>query len=177
MTDDEKLMSLAAEGDMSAFAELVERHHRRALNIAYRFLSDADLAEDVVQDAFLKILDAADRYRPTARFLTYLYNVIWHLCIDTYRKKTPRSLDAMPVGPHTENPPDRRALEEERARAVQDAIAQLPERQRMALVLQHYDELSYEEIADSMGCSSSAVDSLLVRARRTLKTILDDKGL
>ena len=86
---DEELMTRAAGGDVDAFEQLVQRHQRSALSTARRFLGRSALAEDVVQEAFLKIFVRASDYRPTARFRTYLYNVIWHLCVDTFRRKRP----------------------------------------------------------------------------------------
>jgi len=173
-TSDEQLMLDVADGDMSAFAQLVQRHHRSALNIAYRFLSDAGRAEDIVQDAFLKILSAAERYRPTARFRTYLYNVIWHLCVDSYRKKRPQRLGETPLKADAAENPETVAMTEERAVLVRQAIQELPTRQRMALVLKHYENMSYDGIAEALGCSEGAVDSLLVRARRALQEKLKD---
>ena len=84
MTSDEDLMLQVAGGDMDAFEVLVRRHQQSSLNVAYRFLTNRTHAEDVVQDAFLKVLAAAPRYRPTAKFRTYLFSVIWHLCVDRH---------------------------------------------------------------------------------------------
>jgi RNA polymerase sigma-70 factor (ECF subfamily) len=172
MISDEELMAQAADGDPNAFATLVERHHRSAMNVAYRFLGDATLAEDVVQEAFLKILSGAGRYRPSARFSTYLYNVVWHLCVDVYRKRRPQSLEALPAQQDPAEGAESSVLSDERARLVQAAIRELPVRQRMALVLKHYENLSYEQVARALGCSAGAVESLLVRARRELRARL-----
>lgn len=172
-TSDEDLMLQAAEGDMDAFEQLVQRHQQAALNIAHRFLGRSSQAEDVAQEAFLKILAGAGRYRPTARFRTYLYNVIWHLCVDSYRRKRPLALDELaPPQDEAEGPPET-ALRGERAEQVRRAIDALPERQRMALVLKHFEEMSYEEIAEVMDCSASAVDALLSRARAALRQTLE----
>src|SRR5437016_5065560 len=86
---DEDLMVAASAGDTDAFGELVERHQGSAWNAAYRFLGDAAEAEDIAQEAFLKILDAAPRYQPSARFRTYLYRVVTRLCLDHAGKKKP----------------------------------------------------------------------------------------
>ncbi|MFO7956434.1 MAG: sigma-70 family RNA polymerase sigma factor [Candidatus Brocadiia bacterium] len=175
MTGDQELMQRAGDGDMDAFEELVRRHQQSAVSIAYHFLGDATQAEDVAQEAFLKILDAADRYEPTAAFRTYLHNVIWHLCVDIYRKKAPRTLDGLPAREDDRRGPEQVALADERSAAVEEAVRQLPSRQRMAVLLQHFEGMSYEEIAEALDCSASAVDSLLVRARRNLRDRL--KGL
>jgi RNA polymerase sigma-70 factor (ECF subfamily) len=175
MTDDEQLMMQAGEGDMDAFEELVIRHQQSALNVAYRFLGERALAEDAVQEAFLKLLASAGRYRPTARFRTFLYSVLWHVCVDFHRKKHPGPLDTAPAPEDPAPGPAQAALDGERADLVRQAVQELPARQRMALVLKHFDGMSYEEIAQMLECSPTAVDALLVRARRRLQERL--KGL
>ena len=173
MLSDEQLMMRAARGDMEAFEALVEQRQQDALNIAYRFLGDRTLAEDVVQDAFLKILAGAARYRPTARFRTYLYNVLWRLCVDIYRRRSPAQLDALEPGESDGPSPEQAALADERALLVRRAVDELPPRQRMALVLKHFEGLSYEETGRALDCSASAVDALLSRARARLKERLE----
>jgi len=171
MNQDDELMARVAEGDMDAFEELVRRHQRAALNVAYRFVNDGNMAEDIAQEAFLRILAGAARYRPSGGFRTFLYNIVWHLCIDLYRKKS-----ALPLEPRIESRtagPGETALRNERSNLVRAAIGKLPPRQRMALVLKHYEGLSYQEIARSLGCSPRAVDSLLVRAKAKLKDTLE----
>jgi RNA polymerase sigma-70 factor (ECF subfamily) len=171
---DEELMMQAAEGDMDAFEQLVQRHQRSALSTARRFLGRSALAEDVAQEAFLKILAGASRYRPTARFRTYLYNVIWHLCVDSFRRKRPLALDTLALPQEAGDAPDEAALRGERGELVRRAVDELPARQRMALVLKHFEGMSYDEIAEVMECSAGAVDSLLSRARTSLRDSLKD---
>ena len=173
MATDEKLMMRAGRGDMDAFETLVRRHQDTAVSVAYRYLGDRAQAEDIAQEAFLKILDAAERYEPTAKFTTYLYGVVWRLCVDTYRKKSPMNWDSSIPHEADADPPDARMRRRETAERVQAALAELPPRQRMALVLQHYEGMSYEEIAATMDCTTSAVAALLVRARDTLKEVLE----
>jgi RNA polymerase sigma-70 factor (ECF subfamily) len=174
MPTDEDLMLRSAEGDMDAFEQLVRRHEQTALNVAYRFLGDRDLAEDTAQEAFLKILSRAASYRPTARFSTYLYNVVWHLCVDTYRRKRAGSLEGMAELRGRGGEPISGLLADERQDRVRAAVDTLPPRQRMALVLKHFEDMSYEDIAGVLECSPAAVDSLLIRARRKLKDLLAD---
>ncbi|MBS3762467.1 MAG: sigma-70 family RNA polymerase sigma factor, partial [Planctomycetes bacterium] len=147
---------------------------KAAINVAYRMVSDPHTAQDIAQEAFLKILDNANNYRPTAKFRTYLYNVVSRLCIDHYRKR--RASPSAELAHHKDNgeSPSEAMIRNERAEKVRAALNQLPERQRTALVLQHYEDLSYEEIAEVMDCSTKAVDSLLVRARRKLEQLLAD---
>jgi len=174
MGEDEELMMRAGKGDMDAFDELVSRNQRTALSVAYRFLGRQSLAEDAVQEAFLKVLAGASRYRPTARFSTYLYGVIWHICVDFYRKKRTESLDDVPARQDPGPDPAQAALAGERADLVRQAVQELPPRQRMALVLKHFENLSYEEIGRTLECSPTAVDALLVRAKRKLQERLRD---
>jgi len=174
MAEDEELMTRAAKGDMDAFEELVSRHQQAALSVAYRFLGERALAEDAVQEAFLRILAAASRYRPSARFGTYLYSVIWHICVDISRKKRPVSLESVAPRQDPVRDPAQVAADNERAALVQKAVQELPSRQRMALVLKHFEHLSYEEIGRALECSPTAVDALLVRAKRKLQERLKD---
>ncbi|NLW49421.1 MAG: sigma-70 family RNA polymerase sigma factor [Candidatus Brocadiaceae bacterium] len=175
MASDEELMARAAEGDMDAFEEVVQRNQQLALNVAYRFLGDPVLAEDVAQDAFLKILSGATRYEPSARFRTYLYNVVWHLCVDLYRRKRPGPLESPHERAHPDPGPAQAVLAGELHELVRAAVHSLPPRQRMAIILKHFEDMSYEDIGRALGCSPTAVDALLVRAKRKLKDVLEDR--
>ena len=171
---DEQLMSAAAAGDMDAFEQLVRRHQQGAINVAFRLLGNADRAEDTAQEAFLRVLESAPRYRPTASFRTYLYRILTRLCIDQYRRRQPTTHGALDTFSNGDETALETLLRRERAGRVRQAIERLPVRQRVALVLQHYEGLSYEEIAAVMKCSTSSVDALLVRAKRKLKAWLGD---
>ena len=171
---DEQLMSAAAEGDMDAFEQLVLRHQQGAVGVAYRLLGDHHRAQDAAQEAFLRVLESAARYRPTAGFRTYLYRILTRLCIDQYRKRSAHPSDALDRVQGSGEAPPEVLLGRERAQRVHRAVEALPSRQRVALVLQHYEGMSYEEIARVMKCSARAVDALLVRARRSLKRQLQD---
>ncbi len=172
MTTDEELMTRAGRGDMGAFERLVERHQRGALKIAYHYLGRRAMAEDVVQDAFLRILERAGSYRPTASFRTYLSRVIWHLCVDRYRKGAPAPLEA--AGPRADPAaePEARAMQAEQGALIEQAISRLPDRQRMAVVLKYVEQMSYREIAEALETTPGAVDSLLSRARDRLRAEL-----
>lgn len=167
-------MTRTARGDMNAFEELVSRHQQSALNVAYRFLGDRTLSEDAAQEAFLRILAAAGRYRPTASFRTYLFSVIWHLCVDVRRKEGRRAVESLPGRESPAEGPAEAVMRDERSALVRQALQELPSRQKMALVLKHYEDLSYQEIARALGCSVRAVDALLTRARRRLRDSLRD---
>ena len=169
---DEERMLAVARGDLDAFSELVLSHQRSAWNVAFRFLHDSTEAEDVVQDAFLKILDAAPRYRPMASFRTYLYQIVSRLCIDRAEKKHPEYSDNLPDAPDPHPPPSEQLFAREREEQVQRALGALPPNQRIAVILKHFEDLSYAEIAQTMGTSVKAVEGLLGRARSILQNRL-----
>ena len=172
MPSDEELMLDVARGDLTAFEQLVLRYQGVAWGVAYRFLGDRTEAEDVAQEAFLRLLSSAERYRPISSFRTYFYRIITHLCLDFAGKKRPRTTDlaevpsAKPSGAETITVGDRAA-------AVDRALAALPSNQRAAVVLRYYENLGYREIAESLGTSEKAVERLLSRARATLEPLLE----
>ncbi len=169
---DDALMFAVRDGDMEAFGEIVRRHQETVWRTAWRILGDAALAEDTAQDAFLKVLAAAPRYRPEGHFRTYLLRIVTRVCIDFLRKHTPVFTDQPPEPALTDTDPASAALRDEQAQIVHAAIMGLPERQRIALTLRHDDELSYREIAGIMEISEKAVERLLDRARTALAGIL-----
>ncbi len=159
-------------GDLSAFEEIVLRHQAAAWNTACRFLNDQAEAEDVAQDAFLRVLDAAPRYQPTAKFRTYLLSIVTRLCLDRLRKKRPIYTDNLPEPPAAEPSPAGQLLLLERNQQVREALEQLPSHQRLALILRYDEELSYEEIAAVMQTTPKAVERLLARGRTALASLL-----
>jgi RNA polymerase sigma-70 factor (ECF subfamily) len=172
MRSDEELMSDVAHGDLSAFEQLVRRHQASAFNAAFRYLGNADEAEDVAQEAFLRILRAAHRYQPTAAFRTYLYRIVTRLCRDHRRKASPSSCPNPDAQPSQGPSPEACVVAGEERRAVQEALASLPVKQREAVILRYYERLSYAEIAEVMGASRKGVERLLARGRAALGTLL-----
>jgi len=167
-------MCRVAAGELELFDELVGRHHRQAWRLAFRWLGDPSDAEDVVQSAFLKILRAAPHYRATAAFQTYLYRVVTRLCIDHTRKRRPDSSSELSE-PADPSPGAEHDLESrEVASRVVAALAKLPLRQCAAVVLKHFEELSYDEIARVLEVSVKAVERLLARGRAALRVHLRD---
>lgn len=171
-------MARLCRGDQAALGDLSLRHQSRVLSLAYRMLGDWHLAEDVAQETFLRLHQAACSYRPEARFTTWLYRIVYNLSIDQQRKRThaPVSLDAAQGELQAES--NTRSVErEELAAIVQRAISQLPERQHRVILLHRYEGLSHTDIARVTGWSQSAVESLLVRAyanlREELKNVED----
>ena len=168
----EELMLAVSKGDLDAFEQIVLRCQTLAWSAAYRFLGDAAEAEDVAQEAFLKILDASGRYRPKGAFRTYLYRVVTRLCLDRVRKKQPFYAENLSVARDHSPSPLEAMAQRERDEAIRSALDELPPKQRMAIVLRHYGGLRVREIASAMGTSGKAVERLLARARASLEVLL-----
>ena len=169
VSSDEELMLAVARGDLSAFGQLVNRNQTSAWNAAYRFLGNTADAEDIAQEAFLRIFDSADRYQPTASFRTYLYRIITRLCFDLSRRKRRRRHQQLPDIPEERQSAEGKSIADERAVAVRQALDSLPSAQKMAVVLRYYQDLSYREIAAAVRTTDKGVERLLARARVTLE--------
>lgn len=168
MATDEELMEATARGDREAFGELVRRHHASAFRLAARFLGDRQEAADITQEAFLRVLDAAPRYRAAAAFTTYLYRVVGNLCTDHRRKARPETGGELPDRP-SEAPSALEGLAgAQRDEAVRAALAALPSRQRLAVLLKYYEGLGYKELAEALETSEKGAERLLSRAREEL---------
>jgi RNA polymerase sigma-70 factor (ECF subfamily) len=170
---DHDLMARAAQGDERAFRELAERHAGRALGLARRILGNETMAEDIVQDAFLRVWINAPRWRPQAQFRTWLYRIVVNLCLNAKRRAPDLPLAA---AEHVADPaPSADALLQarERDRRVAAAVDALPERQRAAIVLTYQEGLGNAEVADVLDTSISGVETLLVRAKRALRAAFD----
>ena len=172
MPSDEELLLAAGKGDLLAFEQLVVRHQASAWRLAYRFLRDHGRAEDVAQEAFLRVLESAGRWRPRAKFRTYLYQIIARLCRDVVQKKSPEVSDRLGDTADTQPLPDALVVADEQRHLVADAIAGLPPNQRMAVILRYYEDLGYEEIAVALGTSVKGAERLLARARAALQARL-----
>ncbi|MFA4945048.1 MAG: sigma-70 family RNA polymerase sigma factor [Lentisphaeria bacterium] len=169
----EELMLGVRDGDLFAFEQLVLRHQAEAWRVAYRFTGDAAEAEDLAQQAFLKVLDAAPRYTATAAFRTYLYQVVTRRCLDHRRKKRPVLMEVLPECATDAPTPGEEADAVERDQCIQSALAALPADYRMAVVLRYFEGLSAAEMAVAMGRSVKAVERLLARARDALAPRLE----
>lgn len=174
--DDAELMRRIAGGDQKAFQKLMQRHLARTVRLATRILGSTGAAEDVAQDAFIRVWKHARDWespeKAGARFTTWLYRIVLNLSIDEKRKNRFADIDSIPE-PVDETPGAERGMERrEQSKRVQAALAELPERQRSAFVLCFYEEYSNKEAADMLGISVKALESLLVRSRRTLRDSL-----
>jgi RNA polymerase sigma-70 factor (ECF subfamily) len=173
---DEDLMLAAGRRDPAAFEEIVRRHQTWAWRIAYRFLGREEDAADVVQDAFIRLLDALRHYRPTAKFKTYFYHIITRLCLDRAKKKQPLYLETIPESPDPHLGVAEAMMRRETAAGVRAALDVLPPNQRMAIVLRYYEELNYEDIASALETTPKSVERLLARGRERLRTILGNRN-
>jgi RNA polymerase sigma-70 factor (ECF subfamily) len=167
---DEDLMARTGRGDRLAYARLLDRHLGRTHAVARRFLADPAEAEDVAQEVFLRVWTQAPRWQPDgARLTTWLYRITMNLCIDRKRKVVPLPLEAAGE-PEDERPG---AFQQRHRDEVHThlgaALAALPENQRAAVVLSYFEGLGNGETAAILNTTVGAVESLLVRARRTLK--------
>ncbi|WP_106263648.1 RNA polymerase sigma factor [Donghicola tyrosinivorans] len=170
---DESLLVLYSNGDRVAARTLSQRHLPRVLAHAYRMLGDRAEAEDIAQEAMLRLWKIAPDWRAgEAQVSTWLYRVVANLCTDRLRRRRSVGLDEA-AEPEDETPSaGDRMQEAERADALQAALLQLPERQRSAVVLRHIEGLSNPEIAEILDCSAEAVESLTARGKRALTAIL-----
>jgi len=180
--EDAALMLLVRQGDVAAFTELVDRWKQPVTGFVYRLLPDADEAEDIAQGVFIQLWKTASRYERQARFSTFLFTIARNLCLNEIRRRTrhpAESLDAR-LEPEGESvpgqfpdagqvPADEESQRRELVTKVDEALADLPEKQRVALALCREGDLSYEEIAVVLGTTVPATKSLIHRAREILK--------
>jgi RNA polymerase sigma-70 factor, ECF subfamily len=172
---DDELVRRAGQGDPAAVQALVARKLRRVLALAERMLGDPAEAEDVAQETFIRVWRNAARWRPgAAKFDTWLHRVTLNLCYDRLRRRREWPTADPPDAPDPGPAPDRGLLALDVGRRVREALQALPQRQREAIVLCHYQELGNIEAAGLMGVSIEALESLLSRGRRTLKAALAD---
>jgi len=180
--DDESLICRVQEGSHEAFAALVDRHSNRFYRIAYRLVSSRDDAEDIVQEAFLKLWDRPNLWDPgkRAKFTTWFYRVVINLCLDLRKKKKLINLPE-DIAFADENPgPDVLFDVHQKQAVLERFIHELPERQQLAVNLCFYEGLSNNEAAQIMGVKVKALQSLVMRAKTTLRSNVKrylDRGL
>ena len=169
--DDASLLNAAVEGSEAAFREFLNRYQYKVLNWAYRFLGDREEARDVAQETFLRLYRSAGGSRLTGGLKPYVFKIARNLCLDWERKKRPELLDDLP-DPIDEDTPLDLLSRKEGLSVLAEAVRELPEKQRTAVLLRHMEGMSYAEIAEVMSISVSAVESLLVRGRKSLRVLL-----
>jgi RNA polymerase sigma-70 factor, ECF subfamily len=179
---DAALMLRVKQGDNAALAELVDKYKQPVLNFVYRMLRDLTEAEDLAQVVFVQVYKTAHRYHVSSKFSTWLFTIARNLCLNEIRRRARHPAESLDA-PHPEmageplhqfedqktaSPPDT-LLQGELHQKLEEALSQLPENQRVAILLCREEDLSYEQIAKVIGCSVSATKSLIFRGRETLK--------
>jgi len=172
---DEALVARVAEGDPAAVRALVARKLPRLMSLGVRMLGEAAEAEDMAQEAFLRVWKQAPKWQPDkAKFDTWLHRVALNLCYDRLRRRRGVLTEEPPEQPDPAPSAEKGLLAQETGRRVAEAVRRLPDRQREAIVLCHYQELGNIEAAAVMGVSVEALESLLGRGRRALRAALAD---
>ncbi len=180
------LMLAYQDGDEAAFDQLVEDYSPRVFALVTRFMGNHAGREDLVQDVFMRIIRARERYEPTACFSTYLYRIAFNLCVNETQRAGSRRQVSMDAPAFTGDDdksgfdfeddniaePSQGMERDDVVRQVREAIASLPEGQRMALILAKYHDMPYTEIADVMDSTEKAIKSLIHRGRERLREIL-----
>jgi RNA polymerase sigma-70 factor (ECF subfamily) len=183
---DIRLMLRVRDDDSTAFADLVERFQHRLVGVMHHIVGNADEAEDLAQEVFLRVYRIRKKYTPKAKFSTWLFTIANNLALNTLRDRKRRPVlplevfDSGPLGPRpTENaaasrdvPPAHNLQQQELAGVIRLALDELNERQRVAIVLNKFEDMNYADIADVMGLTTKAVKSLLSRARAKLRETL-----
>jgi len=184
MSDNEidiALMLRVAQADERAFEKLIERHQNAIIGTVAKMLGNASDAEDIAQQVFIRLWKSAPRYKPTAKFTTFLYTITRNLVFNESRRRSRKkeySMEEREDDFHLQTPdpknesPAQNVLQSELQTSVDRAIAQLPEKQRMAVILRRYEGMPYDEIAIILGLSIPAIKSQLFRARNTLRESL-----
>ena len=185
---DVQLMLRARDGDDEAFTQLVASYQDRLVGILAHLTHDQEVAEDLAQDVFLRVYRARHGYQPTAKFSTWLFKIANNVASNSRRSKGRRrevplkASESGPLGPRPEERlvaeksafmPARQADKREMQQLVREALETLNERQRMALLLNKFEEMSYADIGETMDMTEAAVKSLLSRARESLRVKLE----
>jgi len=167
---DPGLIARVAEGDESAFEQLVNHCERAVLSTIYRYIGDFTAAQDVAQEVFIKVWRHAGELRHKSAFLTWLYRIVVNQCLDYKDKRKRRKTVPLDESIPQQGPGlDEKHEEKRRTQIVRQAVNDLPGTQRMALVLSKFQERSYKEVAEIMEVSLSSVESLVFRAKENLK--------
>ena len=185
--NDAEVMLRVAAGDEAGFAYLVEKYHRQMIHFLFRMVRNQAVAEEMAQEVFLRVYRARASYRAEARFTTWLYRIATNLAVnyarDTKHERGAKAVYLDEPDPETGSMPEvagnepsaeQRLLREERMAAIRRHVLELPERQRMAVIMHKYQEMDYRQIGEVLRLSESATKSLLFRAYQTLRDRLKD---
>lgn len=175
MNEEQIWLEQARQGDKAAFGKIIEAYQTPVYNLAYRMLNNAGEAEEAAQEAFIRAYTRLDSYDPAHKFSTWLLSITSNYCIDQIRKRRALLLSIdEPLAPHPalmsdkSKGPEAQLLMNEQQELVQSLLAELAPDYRQAVVLRYWYEMSYEEIAEAMDTTVSAIKSRLFRARRQL---------
>jgi len=185
---DIRIMLRVRADDPAAFAELVELFNHRLITVLHHLLGSTEEAEDLAQEVFLRVYRVRKKYRPRAKFSTWLFTIANNLALNTLRSRQRKPVvplnvrDSGPLGPRPAeqlvkdrlNQPVQHMQQQELAGIVRKALDGLNERQRVAVVLNKFEDMNYAEIAEVMGLTTKGVKSLLSRARDNLRVALKD---
>ena len=183
---DAELMLRVKDGDGASFGVLLEKHRSSVVHFLYRMVQNAAVAEELAQEVFLRVYRSRATYEATAKFTTWLFRIATHLALNALRDNRNERLQDrldddssdMPVRQVSDSRPtvEQNMVYEAKLEEVRRAIAALPEKQRAAVLMHKYEEMEYSQIAKVLGCSDSAVKSLLFRAYETLRARLAHLG-
>lgn len=176
VSDDRELVAAVLAGDRVAFDLIVERHRRPVYQICYRFMGNHEDASDLTQDVFLRAYRGLKNFKGNSALGTWLHRIAVNTCLNRVALKTPRTEpieETQFVDTRSESPSER-VLRDERAVRVREAIAQLPKKQRAALIMRTYQELSHQEIAQALGTSVGAAKANVFHALQNLRKLLGD---
>jgi RNA polymerase sigma-70 factor (ECF subfamily) len=185
---DIRLMLRVRDDDPVAFGELVELYQHRLVTVMHHLVGNREEAEDLAQEVFLRVYRVRKKYRPRAKFSTWLFTIANNLALNALRSRQRKPVvplegrDSGPLGPRPaeqlardrDRQPGDRLQQQELAAVVRTALEGLNERQRVAVVLNKFEDMNYAEIAEVMGLTTKAVKSLLSRARENLRQALKD---
>ena len=184
MNEEQVWLEQARNGDKTSFGKLIDAYQRPVYNLAYRMLNNSGEAEEAAQEAFIRAYTRLDTYNPNHKFSTWMLSITSNYCIDLLRKRRALLLSIdEPLPPHpalkTQNAkgPEAQVVNQEQQEMVQSLLQELPDDYRQAVVLRYWHDLSYDEIAEIMDTTVSAIKSRLFRARRQLAQIGMEAGL
>ena len=170
---DVALMMRVAKGDRGAFEQLVIKYQKAVINTAYRYTGNPAAAEELAQDVFLRVFRSAHTYKPDARFSTWLFTIVRNVCSNFRTRQgkqdqhTDSEEEASSVAASAEDP-EHRMLRRERERKIRDAVEKLPESLKLPLILHQFQQMQYDQIAEILGITLTAVKVRIHRARQAL---------
>lgn len=171
--DDRLVVQLVLDGDVDSFGLLVERYQRPLYNAALRMVGDPDEAKDIVQSAFVRAYDKLDSYKPQYKFFSWLYRIMMNRSLNVLAQRKPQEPLDTAIVSGAPSPEQEMEASDLRAR-VQEALLQIAPHYREVIVLRHFLELSYREMAEALDVPEKTVKSRLFTARRLLSTLLED---